>query len=82
MKLIPNGNNKEKGGNMKNKPKVHEKIRAAMILKGYTQEQIAKTIGMGVSTFNLKINGTREFSISEGKIIANKLGTTLDGLFF
>lgn len=68
--------------NAKPNPKPHVKLRAAMELAGYTQEAMARAIGMSFSAFNLKINGKREFTLSECNLIANKLGRTLDDIFF
>jgi transcriptional regulator with XRE-family HTH domain len=62
--------------------KPNEKIRSAMVLSGYTQEALAKSIGISYSAFSLKLNGKREFTISECQRIARKLGTSLDALFF
>jgi len=64
------------------KIKPYEKLRAAMVAKGYTQDMLRKVLGLSHSTFNLKINGKREFTISECKLIAQTLGTTLDEIFF
>lgn len=62
--------------------KPHEKVRAAMHLAGYTQDSLAKTIGIGTATFNLKINGKRDFTLPECQRIAKALGVTLDDIFF
>lgn len=69
---------------MSNNPviKPHERLRAAMELKGYNQELMAKAIGLSSSAFNLKINGHREFSLFECNLIAEKLDKTLDEIFF
>lgn len=66
----------------KNSIKPNEKIRAAMILNGYTQEKLAKSIGLSYSAFSQKLNGHRQFTLDEAKIIAKKLGKTLDEIFF
>jgi len=62
--------------------KPHEKVRAAMVLKGYTQEGLCKVTGLSESAFSLKINGHRDFTLPECARIARALGTTLDALFF
>jgi len=62
--------------------KPHEKVRAAMVLKGYTQEQLCRVTGLSYSAFSLKINGHRDFTLSECARIAKALDTTLDALFF
>lgn len=67
---------------MKPEIKPHEKVRAAMVLKGYTQEQLCRVTGLSYSAFSLKINGHRDFTLPECARIAKALGTTLDALFF
>ncbi|HQD77175.1 MAG TPA: helix-turn-helix transcriptional regulator [Bacillota bacterium] len=67
---------------MKPEIKPHEKVRAAMVLKGYTQEQLCRVTGLSYSAFSLKINGHRDFTLSECARIAKALDTTLDALFF
>lgn len=61
----------------------HERVRAAMDMKGYnTYESLAKAMGISITTFTLKINGKRQFTLDECNRIANILGTTLDDIFF
>lgn len=67
---------------MKPNIKPHEKVRAAMVLKGYTQEVLCKVTGLSESAFSLKINGHRDFTLPECTRIARALDTTLDALFF
>lgn len=67
---------------MKPEIKPHERVRAAMVLKGYTQEKLCKVTGLSGSAFSLKINGHRDFTLPECARIAKALGTTLDALFF
>ena len=64
------------------KPKPYERLRSVMELIGYNQEAMARVMGLSASTFNLKINGKREFTLFECNLIANKLGRTLDDIFF
>lgn len=64
------------------KPKPHERVRAAMDLVGYNQELMSRALGMSLSAFSAKINGKREFTLSECNLIAKKLGRTLDDIFF
>jgi len=65
------------------KPKPHERVRAAMNIAGYNNyESLANAIGMSISAFAAKINGKRSFNLLECNLIANVLGTTLDGIFF
>lgn len=67
---------------MKPNIKPHEKVRAAMVLKGYTQEVLCRVTGLSESAFSLKINGHRDFTLPECARIARALDTTLDALFF
>ena len=65
------------------KPKPHERVRAAMDLKGYTTyESLARAMGISLSAFIAKINGKRQFTLDECNLIAGILGTTLDAIFF
>lgn len=64
------------------KIKPYEKVRAAMIEAGYNQETLAYAIGMHRSTFNQKINGHGDFTITDCLRMAKILGKTLDELFF
>lgn len=41
------------------------KLKGKRVEKGYTQSDIAKLMNMATSTYNLKENGSREFSMSE-----------------
>jgi DNA-binding XRE family transcriptional regulator len=86
MILFPNGD-RIYGGvkmklNVKTKVKPNGRIRAAMIESGYTQETLANVIGIGHSTFNIKLNGKRDFTIPEGIRIAKATHRTLDEIFF
>lgn len=49
-------------------------LRGKMREKGYTQEKLAKAIGMAPSSLNLKLNNKRDFTILEALIIAKVLG--------
>lgn len=62
--------------------KPNERVRAAMIMTGHSQESMAKSLGIAHSTFNQKLNGRRDFSLPECKRIAAILGRTLDEIFF
>lgn len=66
---------------MKKSKKAHKKLRDAIFTADLTQEQMARAIGLSLSTFNQKINGKREFTLSECNMIAQKLNTTLDEIF-
>lgn len=41
------------------------KLKAKMIEKGYNQKTLANAMGIATQTLNYKINGVREFKVSE-----------------
>lgn len=41
------------------------RLKAAMVANGYTQERLSKVLAMSPATFNYKLNGKREFLASE-----------------
>lgn len=49
------------------------KFRAALALKGYSYEDIAKKIGVHVTSISNKVNGKTEFNREEIKKIVNIL---------
>jgi len=67
---------------METNVKLFERVRAAMVETGHTQETLAKTIGIGKSTFNAKLNGKRDFTLPECIRIAKATNKTLDDIFF
>ena len=66
---------------MRSKTKPFLKLRAAIVEAGYTQGDVAKAIGVETSTFSLKINGHRDFTLQECIRIANLVNRSLDDLF-
>lgn len=54
------------------------KLRAAILERGFTQEQLAEQLGMTIATFNYKVNNKREFKASEIKKLAEFLCLTTD----
>ena len=50
------------------------RLKAAIVEKGYTQEQVAEYLGISNPTLNSKINNKREFKASEIKLIVELLG--------
>ena len=59
-----------------------KELKAQMVRKGFTQEQLAKEIGISTKTLNLKIK-SGNFKISEAQAIANVLGIEdLSPIFF
>ena len=47
----------------------------------FTQNQMAKILGISVSTFNQKINGKSDFTIQEAKKIALLFKKEVDVIF-
>jgi transcriptional regulator with XRE-family HTH domain len=45
---------------------------------GYTQQEIADILGIGLSTYASKENGKSKFYIDEVEILMNVLGITID----
>lgn len=60
-------------------------LKAAMVRKGVTANEISKLIGISRTTFSYKMNNKREFLASEIVAIQKKLGLTngeRDAIFF
>jgi len=72
----------EGGEKVRSRTKPFLKLRAAIVEAGYTQGDIAKAIGVDISTFSQKINGHRDFTLSECVRIANLVNRSLDDIFF
>ena len=45
-----------------------------------TQQQLAEKLGCDVSTFSIKENGKREFSLKEAQILSNHYNVSMDKL--
>lgn len=59
-----------------------KELKAQMARRGFTQEQLAKEIGISTKTLNLKIK-SGNFKISEAQAIANVLSIDdLSTIFF
>lgn len=48
-------------------------IKSYLSLKGYTIEKLAREIGMSTASLSAKINGKREFTVSEAKRLCDSL---------
>lgn len=57
------------------------KLKGKRVEKGLTQTDIAKLIGMATSTYNMKENGSREFSMSECIEIMKVLDCKFEDIF-
>ena len=61
------------------------KLKAVILERGFTQEQIAEMLGMTIATFNYKVNNKREFKASEIKKLSEHLCLTaeeVNAIFF
>lgn len=72
----------ERGEKVRSRTKPFLKLRAAIVEAGYTQREVAKAIGVDISTFSQKINGHRDFTLQECVRIANLVNRSLDDIFF
>ena len=51
-------------------------LRAAMVAKGYTQEELAKKIGVSANTLSSRMLGVSSFNVDEIDKICEVLGIT------
>lgn len=58
-------------------------LKSLLDRKGISQGELAKSVGIDRSTFNLKINRAdgRDFKLSEAILIAKKLNVKVDDFF-
>lgn len=59
----------------------HDKLRALCIEHGFTQQDMAELLGISVSSFNMKLNGKREFTITEIQKIVKWFGLPFEKIF-
>lgn len=55
-------------------------IKAERVRAGLTQDQLAKKLGISGTSYNLKENGSRQFTVDELMLIAATLSTDPDTL--
>lgn len=55
-------------------------VKILRIMNGETQKEIADALKCDLSTFNLKENGKREFSLKEAQILSDRYNISLDKL--
>jgi len=60
----------------------HLKLKALMSLHKLKQSDIADKLGIDLSTFNLKINGKRDFTITEIEKIKALFNLPYEEIFF
>lgn len=59
------------------------KLKALIMERGFTQEEVAKHLGISVQSLNAKINNKREFKASEITIMIDLLKITdVSAIFF
>lgn len=59
-----------------------KRLKAYRELHGIKAQQMADEIGVNINTYCSKENGKTTFSLTEAKIIADKLNKTVDEVFF
>lgn len=57
------------------------KLKGKRVEKGLTQTDIAKMLGMATATYNLKENGSREFTMTECIEIMKILDCKFEDIF-
>lgn len=66
---------------MKNDKPLYPELVAEMARQGYNQKTFCKKVGMSESQFSARLNGKTDFTIPEGKRIAEALEKTIEELF-
>ncbi|MBP3930674.1 MAG: helix-turn-helix domain-containing protein [Serratia marcescens] len=59
-----------------------QNIKALRVVKGLTQEDLAKFLGISLNSYNNKENGKREFSLIEANSLAELFGYSIEEIFF
>jgi putative transcriptional regulator len=60
----------------------HNKLKALRVEHGLTQTQMAKLIGIGLTSYNNKENGKLDFNITEIEKIKKIFGKSYEEIFF
>lgn len=58
------------------------KLKGKRVEKGYTQEQLAKKIGVNTATYNRKEKGLVDFTLTEIQDLMYYLDCDFDDIFF
>jgi putative transcriptional regulator len=61
---------------------VNRKLKSLRVMRNICQKEMSVKLGMAVSTYNLKENGVRQFTVEEAKKIVEILETPFDEIFF
>lgn len=61
---------------------VNYELKALRARKNISQQQMANSLHMTVSTYNRKENGVRNFTIDEAKLLAGFFKTSIEQIFF
>lgn len=72
-------NNAQQQSEIKNMPNINL-LKSKMVLKGETQIELAKVLGITRPALNVKMNGKNDFKQSEIYIIAKRYELTNDEL--
>ena len=60
--------------------KISNNIEKARLARGYSQDQVARVIGVSRPSYNNIENGTKELTITQAKTLASVLGISLDDI--
>jgi len=66
----------------KKEEKVNRKLKAAIVLSGKTQMQIAEECFMSAASLSRRVYGKQEFSETEMRSVATAVGKPVSELFF
>lgn len=66
---------------MQKNNKNYRNIRVQMFNRGMSQRELAKEMGLGVTTINRKLTGKTPWLLDECLLLAKIFGTTLDNIF-
>lgn len=61
---------------------VSNKLKSLRALKGLDQKNIAKILNISVTSYSLKENGKKPFTLQEAKLLADLFNKTIDEIFF
>lgn len=61
--------------------KLHERLRARVVLSGLNQEQLAKQTGISVSSISRKLRGLQPITLDDVEVIAKALGIGVADFF-